>query len=332
MLTERGFGFERYWNSGLRLSFVDFEEIFGVGSEIEGGGFTLNLLKGIIEDQLLPMGRNSKIGLVPLRSPVFRASATEFMRAWALQGAVVSLDIDSPTLEGNPASRFHVYSSTQVPENVVSVGFPDGTSAHRRLWAHESSPIAHAIVGRIQLLDQVYAVGKELKPLIREWAGLKLGVEILPEEPKTPAEGEEPKTPRKYTPEEIATRLPEVQAKLEAALAKLPEGAGPTKLADAEGFMMQVLQMGVNLQNAAEAPSRLSLNRIETQLENLIHVAPVRGALLDPLPMKELGLSRIDSSIPRGTVKSGRDSRFRNLQLMNQLIAITQGEQFAAGR
>ncbi len=331
MLTNRGFGFPKYIDSSMRVSFLDFEQVTGLGSELPGGGFTLNLMQGVLEDEVMPMVQIPGQGPMFLTVPGFVARTNDIHRMFAITSAVIRSDIDGMRAADNPASLFRVFGGLTAPRGVLNVTYPDANRGEKKYWAFEQASNASEIIKSIALRDRILAVKPKLRELVRQWVALQMGVELKKEaegegegDPATPGtEPTPPQEPKPLTPEEIAAKSKELETQIDAILGQLPEEVGPRTMADASGVIGQLVNIGVEITKSGRAPNPLSIDSTRTQVEHMIREAPIFGVLLESIPAQEIKLPILGQIIPSGRTEQSRGIRFRNVQTMNEaLLAI----------
>jgi hypothetical protein len=320
-LTQRQFGFPRYENTSMRLSFLDFERATGLGEQLPGGSFTLNLLQGIMEEQVTALVQVPKQGPMFLTQPGFSVHTTDLLRMFGITSAVINSDIQGMRASDNPASLFRVFAKVNPPAGVLSVTFPDAGMSEKRYWATDVAKNAQSIIQSIALFDKLLVVQPEVKKLVRQWVGALADVEIQAEPGPILTSAPKTKPQAPLSQAERLAKATEIAKQIDVILATLPEEVGPRTMEQAAELLVQLLQVGQQMQARAVTPQEIEANR--QQLEGIILGSPVFGILVGALPAQELGLVNLNRIIPHGLIESSRGIRFKNIQTMNEaLLAI----------
>ena len=124
-----------------------------------------------------------------------------------------------------------------------------------------------------------------------------------------------------------------VEAEINALLAQLPETAGPRTMAELGGLMMQIIQIGGNIQQAVDQgtidASQLPeiLGGLQNQTTNLSKLVPTIGLTLASIPADQLGIDVLAGMLPSGdTLGTQEGLVFRNTQILSNLFFQTHPE------
>lgn len=145
-LTMKGFPEYKYWSNNIQFSFLDFEK-YALGMNTENSLF-VNLVTGMILDDIQPSFSNDKVTLVPLQGE--KATVTAAMRSYA--GIYSILNLEASTLRDNDnfATLFKVGSSLgKAPQDRLALsqlGVSDTSATRLSFWAVDNAVASNSVL------------------------------------------------------------------------------------------------------------------------------------------------------------------------------------------
>lgn len=332
LLTERSFGFRRYERVSLRLAYPDLEKMLIPNTESALQLPTIGLLAQVLTDQVETMANTSE-GPVTL-PPAFKAEVTSMMRFYAVLGGILNLDVDGLEASDNNSALFRVMSAYDAPkgsQTLMQLGGKEGDDL--QYWAANGAQVADLIVGKAALNKAVLDVREELVKDLKEWFLLKviaMGEEMTKTDDERKAENLANSLKRKVFGELVGkmmetTPLQKAEAKLDAKLAKLPDGVGPRKAEELGKVMIQLAEIAMQLKGNAEAMGEEAVAQAIQNLQNettqAVLNAPIFSAAFMAIPGEEIGIPEVSILAPQQDIAMGQYAlNFRNSQVINQVF------------
>ncbi len=298
MLTSRSFGFPRYDESSLNLSYADLEKILLRDAKSPLDLPSIALLTEILADSVVPAG-HSALGSVSVPQTM-KSETSELMRIYAILGAIVNLDASGLTAADNLSSNFRIMSAQSVQKDTTFIQQP-GSAFELKLFARPDAVAANVLVGMGSTLATVRNAQPKLDELFKKWFMLQ--------------------TTEKPKEEDVAA----AEKALDEELAKLPEQAGPRDIKTLGPFMLQVLSLSLQLdQNAQKMGQKqymIAIQNLQTQLANITKSTPTAGLALNSIPAADFGLQTLEMIQPAQVLTAQEGTLFRNAQLLSRLFA-----------
>lgn len=318
-LTERSFGFKRYEQVSLRVSYPEVERMILLeDGETPADSPTMSFLKAIMQNQLPALAHNPANGQVFMLPGTLAANTTESVRFYAILGAIQFLDVNGLEEKDNLSSFFRVLSGFKVPnaKKIVNVaGLNDTLSSQTILkyYTDPSSESSKSLIDNLDALAQIHKKSKKLSPALEKWFSLQL-------------EG------RADDDAEVVAEI----GKINAELATLPATVENKDFNTISGLILTVVSFAQEL-HALELqvgkPGGPDAKTFQTQLElrsNLVarvsKQEPLLMAMLSMMPDLSEPLGNSASVLQKDTMNRHYGLMLSNVRLLNQVFYMAHPE------